>query len=49
MHFAIIKRFSRRRDSERSQSHVDVLNENRKQPPLPPTKGDGSVDYDGKN
>lgn len=46
MHFAIIKRFSRRRDSERSQSHVDVLNENRKQPPLPPTKGDGSVDYD---
>ncbi|KOX69761.1 Oxysterol-binding protein-related protein 9 [Melipona quadrifasciata] len=36
----------RRQDSERSQSHVDVLNENRKQPPLPPTKGDGSVDYD---
>ncbi|XP_033192639.1 oxysterol-binding protein-related protein 9 isoform X1 [Bombus vancouverensis nearcticus] len=34
----------RRRDSERS--HVDVSNENRKQNPLPPTKGDGSVDYD---
>ncbi|XP_076394352.1 oxysterol-binding protein-related protein 9 isoform X5 [Megachile rotundata] len=37
----------KRRDSERSQSHMDVTsNENRKQPPLPPTKGDGSVDYD---
>ncbi|XP_034189094.2 oxysterol-binding protein-related protein 9 isoform X5 [Osmia lignaria lignaria] len=37
----------RRRDSERPQSHTDVTsNENRKQPPLPPIKGDGSVDYD---
>ncbi|XP_076641611.1 oxysterol-binding protein-related protein 9 [Halictus rubicundus] len=36
----------RRRDSERSQTHADNSNENRKQNPLPPTKGDGSVDYD---
>ncbi|XP_017879257.1 oxysterol-binding protein-related protein 9 isoform X2 [Ceratina calcarata] len=36
-----------KRDSERSQSQADVLStENRKQPPLPPTKGDGSLDYD---
>lgn len=45
----IVKRFSRRRDGERSQVHADTSSsENRKQPPLPPTKGDGSVDYDGK-
>ncbi|XP_076237058.1 oxysterol-binding protein-related protein 9 isoform X4 [Calliopsis andreniformis] len=38
---------SRRRDSERSQTHTETnSNENRKQPPLPPRKGDGSVDYD---
>ncbi|XP_053974681.1 oxysterol-binding protein-related protein 9 isoform X1 [Hylaeus volcanicus] len=37
----------RRRDGERSQANVDTsFSENRKQPPLPPTKGDGSVDYD---
>ncbi|CAK9805067.1 Oxysterol-binding protein-related protein 9 [Anthophora quadrimaculata] len=36
----------RRRDSERSQSHTEILSENRKQTPLPPIKGDGSVDYD---
>ncbi|XP_076276147.1 oxysterol-binding protein-related protein 9 isoform X3 [Lasioglossum baleicum] len=36
----------RRRDSERSQTHADSSNENRKQNPLPPTKGDGTVDYD---
>ncbi|XP_076276148.1 oxysterol-binding protein-related protein 9 isoform X4 [Lasioglossum baleicum] len=35
-----------RRDSERSQTHADSSNENRKQNPLPPTKGDGTVDYD---
>ncbi|XP_017756318.1 PREDICTED: oxysterol-binding protein-related protein 9 [Eufriesea mexicana] len=43
---AIQSHIAIRRDSERSQSHVDVSNENRKQSPLPPTKGDGSVDYD---
>ncbi|XP_078048132.1 oxysterol-binding protein-related protein 9 isoform X3 [Augochlora pura] len=36
----------RRRDSERPQTHADNSIENRKQNPLPPTKGDGSVDYD---
>ncbi|XP_033341941.1 oxysterol-binding protein-related protein 9 isoform X2 [Megalopta genalis] len=35
-----------RRDSERPQTHADNSIENRKQNPLPPTKGDGSVDYD---
>lgn len=39
---------SRRRESDRFQSIGEIAGDMRKQSPLPPIKGDGSVDYDGK-
>ncbi|XP_043502655.1 oxysterol-binding protein-related protein 9 isoform X1 [Polistes fuscatus] len=36
----------RRRESDRLQSIGDITGDMRKQSPLPPVKGDGSVDYD---
>ncbi|XP_076676333.1 oxysterol-binding protein-related protein 9 isoform X2 [Andrena cerasifolii] len=44
---AIQNHMAVRRDSDRPQTHAEIgPTENRRQPPLPPVKGDGSVDYD---
>lgn len=36
-------------DSERLHPPMESAGDKRKQPPLPPIKGDGSLDYDGKS
>lgn len=41
---------SRRSDKERLHTSVEsAAGDKRKEPPLPPIKGDGSVDYDGES
>lgn len=41
---------SRRSDNERLHVSVEsATGDKRKEPPLPPIKGDGSVDYDGES
>lgn len=45
-----IETIYRRSESERLHSSAEsAVGDKRKEPPLPPIKGDGSVDYDGES